>query len=228
MYGAAVVIATYNEADNIRQVLEGLRDYVVVVVDDSSPDGTGWIAREYGHVRVISRTGKLGVASAYLCGFRYALEQCKPRYVVQMDAGLTHQPGDVPLLIATARAAPDLLAIGSRFIYLLERITARTVTSLLAAWAMRFLGVPVSDATCGFRCWPAQVLAQVLERPIRARGHAWQMEMLYHAWQINGGRVGEVPIDYRLTGSSFRSWMLWEAMRTFIRLLWYNVRAGAG
>jgi len=242
MSDCAVVIATYNEAESIRQVLDGLRRYFVIVVDDNSPDGTGMIAGEYINATVLRRPAKMGVASAYLEGFRRALQPPAPRYVVQMDAGMTHDPADVPRLlesIETAHGLPEAfmvgmgnwtwdqgvglpdLVIGSRFVegpppppqgY-------RTLISLGAAWLMRRLGVRVYDATSGFRCWRASLLAEVLrDWEPNATGFGFQLEMLHRAWHLCGGRVVEEPIAYRLTNSSFRWRMVAEALRVYAGL----------
>jgi len=215
-----IVMATYNEADNIRQVLDGLGDYPVVVVDDNSPDGTGDIAASYENVTLIRRAGKMGLASAYMYGFKAALKR-RPQYVVQMDAGLTHDPANVPYLVAAAEGMLDsvgnLLVTGSRFYYPLPFLNGRTIISLMAAWIMRnLLNVPTRDATCGFRCWPATLLRPILESnnyQTRAQGHAFQIEMLYHAWQRRKTIV-EVAIEYRLTNSSLKPMELMEALQT--------------
>jgi len=213
-----IVIATYNEAGNIRQLLDGLRDYPVIVVDDNSPNGTGDIAVDYDNVMVIHRMGKMGLASAYMRAFKAALRR-RPQYVVQMDAGLTHNPDDIPYLLASAKGLRTMggaLVTGSRFYYPPPLLGARTVISLAAAWATRkLLSIPVSDATCGFRCWPATLLRSILEDigyQTVARGHAWQIEMLYHAWQCRKVVV-EVTIPYKLTNSSFRMGEVLEALR---------------
>jgi len=215
-----IVIATYNEADNIRQVLNGLSDYSVIVVDDNSPDGTGDIATGYSNVTVIHRESKMGLASAYLCGFQKALTR-QPQYIVQMDAGLTHDPTDVPHLVSLAEGLAEsregLLVTGSRFYYSSPFLSIRTVISLAATWITRnLLDVPIRDATCGFRCWPAALLKSILESnnyQTRAQGHAWQIEMLYHAWQRRKA-IAEVAIEYRLTNSSLKPAELIEALRT--------------
>ena len=219
--GVTVVIATYNEAETIRQILGGLRDYQVVLVDDSSPDGTGNIAMEYENVRVISRSGKLGIRSAYVTGFKFALANYPSDLIVQMDAGMTHDPHDVGRLVEQIDSAD--LVIGSRFVVAPHVKGIRTIISLVAAFLMSLLGVHVSDATSGFRCWRARLLSHILSNyPPEADGFAFQLEMLYHAWQVR--RVVEVPIYYRLTNSSFNWRMLVEAMRVYMRLASKMVR----
>lgn len=215
-----IVIATYNEADNIRQVLDGLCDYPVIIVDNNSPDGTGDIAAGYENVTLIRGMGKMSLASAYLCGFKTALRR-RPQYVVQMDAGLTHDPANVPYLVTVAegmlKSAGDLLVTGSRFYYPPPFLSIRTIISLTAVLVIRkLLNVPARDATCGFRCWPATLLRPILESNdyrTQAHGHAFQIEMLYHAWQRRKAIV-EVAIEYRLTNSSLKPIELVEALQT--------------
>jgi len=225
MRDVVVVIATYNEADNIRQVLDGLQEYQVVVVDDNSPDETGRIAAEYENVRVINRTGKLGIASAYLCGFQYALQHYDPKFIVQMDAGLTHNPRNVAQLIREAEVHCADLVIGSRFIIAPHLKSYRTMISLGAGWLMRRLGVWAHDATSGFRCWRSTLLSDILYRyEPKATGFAFQLEMLYRARWLTGSRQGEIiemPMHYALSNSTFKPAMLWEALRVYAGL-WRN------
>jgi dolichol-phosphate mannosyltransferase len=215
-----IVIATYKEARTIRQVLDGLREYAVILVDDNSPDGTGLIANEYMNVRVITRPQRAGVASAYVLGLREAVAPGMPAtYVVQMDAGMTHDPVDVPLLVSRAASTYADLVIGSRFLQLPRVKSYRTLLSLGAAGAMQLLGVQVYDATSGFRCWRASLLREVLsDWEPQAVGFAFQLEMLYRAWGLCHGRVVEEPVEYRLTNSSFRWEMVWEALRVYAGL----------
>lgn len=225
MNDCMVVIATYNEARTIWKLLEGLQQYAVVIVDDST-DSTALIAQSFVNTTIIKRGAKMGVASAYMRGFRRALEAPVPRYVVQMDAGMTHDPADVPRLLESMEAVqggragscPDLV-IGSRFVRPPHLLGYRTVLSVAAAWGMRGLGIPVQDATSGFRCWRASLLGKVLQdwNP-KATGFAFQLEMLYRAWDLCGGRVVEMPIAYQLTNSSFRWGMVAEALQVYAGL----------
>jgi len=212
---AVVVLATYNEADTITAVLEGLRDFSVIVVDDSSPDGTGEISRGYEHVEVLSRPSKLGIASAYLDGFRAALEK-RASYIIQMDAGMTHKPTDVSRLLAQAEVTDSDLVIGSRFLSRGYK-GYRTLISCGAAFLMRRLGVNVRDATSGFRCWRAGRLEKLDFSSVRARGFAFQLELLYQTWS-GGGKITEAPIEYQLTNSSLNAKMLAEALGIYFRL----------
>ena len=209
-----VVIATYNEADNIAELLDAL-PYSTIVIDDNSPDDTGAIARKCGAL-VVNRPAKGGIASAYFYGFLVALEKNK-HYIVQMDAGLTHKPCDVPRLIGRAKAGYDLV-IGSRFMTKVP-VNSRSTISRTAATMFSLLNIPVQDATSGFRCWNAELLAQVISKPFEAQHFAFQLETLYRAHTL-GAKITEVPIQYRLTSSSFKMLMLGEALRIYTKLLW--------
>lgn len=212
----AVVMATYNEAETIGALLDSLRAYQCIVVDDSSPDGTGDIVRTFAHATLLTRPCKLGIASAYLAGLRAALDT-DAAHIVQMDAGGTHRPDDAQSLVSVARLGEADLVIGSRFVRSVEWRGRRTAVSLGAAWLMRRLGVPVRDATSGFRCWRADFLRGLDLDAVRARGFAFQLELLYQAHRA-GGRLLEMPIPYTLTNSTFGTGMLREALVIYGRL----------
>jgi glycosyltransferase involved in cell wall biosynthesis len=211
----AVVIATYNEAESIGALLAGLRDFHCIVVDDSSPDGTGAIVRTFAHATLLTRPAKLGIASAYVAGLRAALAT-EAEWIVQMDAGGTHRPEDAEQLVQVAELFNADLVIGSRFLARGWR-GYRTAISLGAAWLMRRLGVPVHDATSGFRCWHADFLRVLDLDAVRARGFAFQLELLYQAHRA-GGSIVEMPIPYTLTTSTFNGGMVREALGVWMRL----------
>jgi len=216
--GVAVVIATYNEADTIGDILDGLTGYDVIVVDDNSPDGTADIVTSYQNAKLILRANKRGIASAYLMGLQVAwAREPEDNYIVQMDAGGTHRPTDVKRLVSAAFHSNADLAIGSRFVRPVRRQGRRTTLSLTAAWLMRRLGIDVRDATSGFRCWRRDMLTEVIGG-ITARGFAFQLETLWAAHHA-GAKIIEVPIDYKLTNSTFNGAMVREAMRVYLRLL---------
>jgi len=234
MEGVAVVIGTYNEAESIADVLDGLDGFDVILVDNWSPDGTGELAQEYCNVDVYRKAG-LCLREAYMIGLTKALESGRYRYIVQMDAGLTHDPGQVRAMVEVADWHCADLVIGSRFLHGSRnwlkrnqaRLGVRTAISLCASMLMRLLGVDLADASSGFRCWEAGALARVLEEyPIRAQGHAFQLEMVYAAYQC--GLVVERPMAYRLTNSSFRPWMLAEAVLVYARLAATELRKRMG
>jgi|LAHQ01.1.fsa_nt_gb dolichol-phosphate mannosyltransferase len=210
------VIATYNEAETIGALLEGLRECRCIVVDDSSPDGTGAIVRTFAHATLLTRPAKLGIASAVLLGLRTALAT-ETEWVVQMDAGGTHRPEDAKKMASVTRLLGADLVIGSRFTSRFDWHGRRTAISLGAAWLMRRLGLHVRDATSGFRCWRADFLRGLDLDAVRARGFAFQLELLYQAHQADGWIV-EMPIPYTLTNSTFNGGMLREALITYGRL----------
>ena len=205
-----VVTPTYNEVDNVRPLIDGLRLAVpgieVLVVDDGSPDGTAARVRaaneELGGVHLLERAGKQGLATAYVDGFRWGLEQGVDR-IVQMDADLSHAPGDVPRLLASTSD----LALGSRYVPgggtagwpLHRELLSRFGTLYARLW----LGLPQRDLTGGFKAWQADLLERVLQEPIRSDGYAFQVEMTLRAVRL-GASVQELPIIFteRIAGNS--------------------------
>jgi dolichol-phosphate mannosyltransferase len=173
----------------------------VLVVDDASPDGTGALADEMSaaepRIHVLHRKGKLGLASAYLDGFRWGL----PRgyeLLFEMDADFSHDPNHIPRFLEAIEGAD--LVLGSR--YLEGRVTVvnwpigRLLLSYFANWyARRVTGLPVGDATGGFKCFRAQVLASIPFERVESNGYAFQIEMSFRAWKM-GYRLREVPITF--------------------------------
>lgn len=226
---AVVVVATVNEYKTIEQILKR-SPYPVLLIDGESTDGTRDIAANYplSRVRYVSRP-RAGVADAYRFGFHLALNRNlygRVSYIIQMDAGGTHDPCDIKRLLDACKQPYCWLATGSRFGRRPSRVTYRTLISVGAAWLMHHLfGVKVRDATCGFRCWRRDLLRKVMvnHRPL-SKGHAFQAETLLHAWRYSQGKVREVPIDYHLGINSTFHWpMVWEGLRT-IFTLWLDNR----
>jgi dolichol-phosphate mannosyltransferase len=207
--GVWVVLPTYNEAENIeplvRAVLPRLaetgREHHVLIVDDGSPDGTGDIAdrlaAELEPVRVLHRDRKEGLGRAYLAGFRVALGE-GAELVMEMDSDFSHDPADVPRLVAAADAAD--LVLGSRYVPgggianwgLLRRMLSRGGS----AYARVVLGIPVRDLTGGFKCFRRAVLERIDLGRVHADGYGFQIELTYRAAKA-GFRVAEVPILFR-------------------------------
>lgn len=194
------VIPTYNEAANVPQLVERLRAAVpgisMLFVDDGSPDGTADLLASLstGDIRVLRRRGKQGLASAYLTGFAEALSAGAER-IVQMDADLSHDPEDVPRLLAV----DSELVLGSRFVpgggvenWPVHRLLLSRGGSLYARLLLR---LPYRDLTGGFKAWQATTLETVLRQPIRARGYVFQVEMTLLA-HLAGCSVTEVPIVF--------------------------------
>ena len=201
-----VVIPTYNEADNIDEVISRLRaavpDAEVLVVDDNSPDGTAdlveTLAERDDRVHVLRRPGKAGLGSAYRAGFAWGADGGF-EVMVEMDADLSHDPAALPTLLQGVDEGADL-AIGSRYVPggstpdwpLLRRLISRAGN----IYARLMLGIPVRDATAGFRAFRADALRRLPYQKARASGYGFQVEMAWRAHQ-SGLAITEVPISFR-------------------------------
>jgi dolichol-phosphate mannosyltransferase len=227
---ALVIVPTYNERENIERLVEAVLAAEpgadLLIVDDTSPDGTGEIADRLAilhpdRIRVLHRATKDGIGPAYLAGFRAGLERDYSTYV-SMDADFSHSPNDLPMLLEALTDAD--LAIGSRYVRGGETIGwpfYRKVISRLGGWyAQRVLSVHVSDLTSGFKAYSRPVIESLLEIGIRADGYGFQIETVYRALG-RGYRVVEVPIVFhdRTAGRSKLSRMIvLEAMFMVWRL----------
>lgn len=195
-----VVVPSYNEAENIVRLVTELRraqaEVNLILVDDGSPDGTASLARDLseGDIEVIEREGKQGLASAYTVGFQRALERGAQR-IIQMDADLSHDPKDVPRLVA---GGGDLV-LGSRYVagggtrnWPLQR---RALSRFGSLWSRVWLGLPHRDLTGGFKAWTRSALEEALSRPVSSEGYAFQVEM---TWRVHcaGYSIEEVPIVF--------------------------------
>ncbi|HKG43238.1 MAG TPA: polyprenol monophosphomannose synthase [Gaiellaceae bacterium] len=197
-----VCLPTYNERENLERMLRALegKGVSVLVIDDNSPDGTGdladRLATELDHVQVLHREHKQGLGPAYLAGFQRALAE-GAELVLEMDADFSHDPSDVPRLLAAARGAD--LVLGSRYaaggsIANWGRIR-RFVSSGGSLYARVLLGVGVRDLTGGFKCFRREVLEALDLEAIASRGYAFQIETTYRALRA-GFRVVEIPISF--------------------------------
>ena len=199
-----IVTPTYNERKNIRELVSTLfelnPDFHILVVDDSSPDGTAEIVEEFpadcANLHLLSRNEKTGLGSAYIAGFDYALER-DYEVVVQMDADMSHDPKDVPLLIEAIENAD--LAIGSRYIsginvvnWPLQRLIISYGANIYTRLVTR---LPVRDATGGFKCWRREALEAINFDGVRSQGYSFQIEMTYRAW-LKDFRITEIPIIF--------------------------------
>jgi dolichol-phosphate mannosyltransferase len=198
-----VCLPTYNERENLERMVGALADkgVSVLVIDDSSPDGTGELADRLaarnGHVEVLHRPRKEGLGPAYLAGFERALADPAVELVLEMDADFSHDPADVPRLIAAASDAD--LVLGSRYVEggsIGSWGALRRFVSAGGSWYARvLLGVPVHDLTGGFKCFHRRVLETLDLDAIDSRGYAFQIETTYRALRA-GFRVVEVPITF--------------------------------
>lgn len=203
---AWLVLPTYNEADNLKPLIAAAlanlpQDARVLVVDDRSPDGTGEIADELAgeeeRIEVLHRPRKEGLGPAYLAGFRRALAG-GAELVLEMDSDFSHDPADLPRLLAAVEDAD--LAIGSRYVAggSVENWTPlrRAISRGGSAYARLVLGIPVGDLTGGFKCFRRKVLEAIPLELVSSRGYAFQVEMTYRAAKA-GFRIVEVPICFR-------------------------------
>ncbi|HEU5224012.1 MAG TPA: polyprenol monophosphomannose synthase [Candidatus Lumbricidophila sp.] len=213
-----VVIPTYNERENLPVIVGRVRAAIpaasVMIVDDNSPDGTGRLADELAaadsQVLVKHRTGKEGLGRAYLDAFAQALD-AGFEVIVQMDADLSHQPEDLPALLAGLESGgtehPVDLVIGSRWVpggKIVNWPWHRILISRGGSWYARtMLRVPTRDATAGFRAWRASALQSLPLDAVQTKGYGFQVDMLWQAFQA-GLRVVEVPITFieRVVGTS--------------------------
>jgi dolichol-phosphate mannosyltransferase len=223
-----VVLPTYNESRNLGdigpQILAQDQRLEVLVVDDNSPDGTGRIAddlvaRHVDRVHVLHRAEKEGLGRAYLAGFRWAIERQYDR-IFEMDADFSHDPKYLLDLIAATEDAD--LAIGSRYktgVNVINWPMSRLLLSYGANIYVRWItGLPLTDATGGFKCFHRRVLERIPMERVRSNGYAFQIEMSFRAWKL-GFRLQEVPIIFvdRVAGQSKMSkkivreavWMVW-------------------
>jgi dolichol-phosphate mannosyltransferase len=203
-----VILPTYNERNNLEAIVGAIRSaldplapqHTVLVVDDSSPDGTGELADELAaadeHVQVLHRTVKEGLGQAYLAGFRSALD-ADAALICEMDADFSHDPADLPRLIAAAADAD--LVLGSRYVAgggVRDWGPGRRFISRGGClYAQLMLGLPVRDLTGGFKCFRREVLESIELETVRSRGYAFQVELTYRASR-RGFRVAEVPIIF--------------------------------
>ena len=228
MERAIVVIPTYNERENIGRLIEALRRVLpsldVLVVDDHSPDGTAELvrsmARDDTRIHLLEREGKLGLGTAYCAGFRWALERGY-HIICQMDADFSHNPEDLPRLIAALEHAD--VAIGSRYISGVNVINwpmRRLLLSYAANVYTRIVtGMPIRDATGGFKAFRAELLRRIDLSAIASNGYAFQIEMNFRAWKL-GARIEELSIIFidRTNGVSKMSrsiiyeaaWIVWK------------------
>ena len=209
-----VIIPTYNELDNIRPMIDKVfslpEKFDLLVIDDGSPDGTAEIVRERQKaypesLHLIERQGKLGLGTAYLTGFRWALEHGYD-YVFEMDCDFSHNPDDLIRLSAAAAERADLV-IGSRYVQGVNVVNWPMKRVLMSYYASAYVravtGMPVRDATAGFVCYSAKLLRAMDMDAVEMKGYGFQVEMKYTAWKL-GFRIKEVPIIFteRTQGAS--------------------------
>lgn len=212
---AVVIIPMYNEIENAAAIIEAVLElphrFDVLVVDDNSPDGTADVVKEKmkehpGRVHIIERTGKLGLGTAYIAGFKWALER-HYEYVFEMDADFSHNPKDLMELYKACSEGGMDVAVGSRYLTGVNVVNWPMGRVLMSYFASKYVravtGLKVADTTAGFCCYRRNVLETMELDKIRFKGYAFQIEMKFTASKC-GFRVGEVPIVFvnRVLGTS--------------------------
>lgn len=231
MADSLVIIPTYNERENIenilRAVLSQAHNFHVLIVDDASPDGTAdivkGIQKEYPEqLHIEERSGKQGLGTAYIHGFRWALSHGY-EFIFEMDADFSHDPNDLIRLKEACQNGADL-SIGSRYVRGVNVVNwpmSRVLLSFFASKYVRFVtGIPVHDTTAGFKCYRREVLEKIKLDKIRFVGYAFQIEMKFKAWK-HGFKIVEVPVIFtdRTAGQSKMSrGIVKEAVFGVIRL----------
>lgn len=215
MKESLIIIPTYNEIDNIeaiiRKTMSVLPVFHILIVDDGSPDGTAdtvkVLQKEFPErLFLIERQGKLGLGTAYLTGFDYALKNGY-QLIYEMDADFSHDPESLPDLRAAILEEGNDMAIGSRYVTGVNVVNwpmGRVLMSFFASKYVQFItGMPINDATAGFKCYSRRVLETIKLDKIRFVGYAFQIEMKFKAWKY-GFKIKEVPIIFtdRTRGTS--------------------------
>jgi dolichol-phosphate mannosyltransferase len=233
---ALVIVPTYNERENLPRLIPSILEQDpgidVLVVDDGSPDGTGALADEMAadeaRIHVLHRGEKMGLGTAYLDGFRWGLER-EFDVLVEMDADFSHDPEHLPKFLDAVQHYD--LVLGSRYLH--GRVTVvnwpigRLLLSFFAnVYARWVTGLPVADATGGYKCFRREVLAAIPLDRVESNGYAFQIEMSFRAWK-KGFRVGEIPImfvDRDVGESKMSKQIVREAVWRVWRLRWLALR----
>lgn len=225
---ALVIVPTYNESENIRPLVREILNkddcLELLIIDDNSPDGTAVIVEELkagnDRLHLIKRPSKMGLGSAYITGFRYALDN-NYNYIFEMDGDFSHDPSVLKIMLEEIRY--NDLVIGSRYIpggSVLNWSIKRQILSYMASIYVRFItGMPIKDPTSGFKCYRREVLQDLDLSKVMSDGYAFQVEIKYRIW-LRKYRIKEIPIIFydRVSGQSKMSkkivyeaiWMIWR------------------
>lgn len=229
-----VIIPTFKERENIEAIIKAISSLPVIfdilIIDDNSPDGTATIVKDLQNLHqnlfLIERPGKLGLGTAYIAGFKWALEKGY-KYIYEMDADFSHDPNDlIKLYKACVENGADL-AIGSRYISGVNVVNwplSRVLMSYVASIYVRMItGMKIMDTTAGFKCYKREVLEKIRLDKIKSIGYGFQIEMKFKTWKL-GSKIVEVPIIFtdrklgasKMTGGIFNE-ALWGVLRMKIR-----------
>lgn len=205
MFDSIVIIPTYNEKENIENIIKAVnkleKKFDILIIDDGSPDGTAEIVKKLQpkmpNLHLIERKGKLGLGTAYIHGFKWAIKQ-KYTYICEMDADFSHNPEDLIKLQKTVENGSDL-AIGSRYINGVAVVNwpmGRILMSYYASMYVRIItGMKIKDTTAGFKCYHRKVLQKINLDTIKFKGYAFQIEMKFRTWK-HKFKITEVPIIF--------------------------------
>jgi len=228
-----VVMPTYCEAENVAEMLRKIRaaapDVDILVVDDTSPDGTAAIVekigQELGHIELLLRPEKRGLGEAYRAGFAVGIERGYDR-LIQIDADLSHDPSAIPELLAQVDRGADM-AIGSRYVAGGAIPHWPWFRRAISRWGNRYagfvLGIKVRDATSGYRAHKSEALQKIQYSETRSKGYGFQIETVYRVWRA-GGQISEVPITFtdRARGHSKMTWGIFA--EELLLVTWWGVR----
>tara|TARA_B100001142_G_scaffold121264_1_gene123189 strand:+ start:215 stop:940 length:726 start_codon:yes stop_codon:yes gene_type:complete len=221
-----IIIPTYNERENVNAIIDAILklddNFNLLIVDDNSPDGTADIVRGLqnryqGRLHLESRKGKLGLGTAYIFGFKWALKR-DYNFIFEMDADFSHDPNDLPKLLKACSEDNVDLAIGSRYsngVNVVNWPMSRVLLSYFASKYVRLVTrMPIHDTTAGFKCYQRSVLEAIDFHKIRFTGYAFQIEMKFRSWK-QGFKLKEVPViftDRKLGESKMSSGIIREAV----------------
>ena len=234
MSDSLIIIPTYNEKENIENIIRTIfsleKEFHILIIEDNSPDGTADIVKrlqtEFAEsLFMVERKGKLGLGTAYITGFKWAIEK-KYDYIFEMDADFSHNPKDLPRLYAACHDEGADIAIGSRYVSGVNVVNwpmGRVLMSYFASKYVRIVtGIPVHDTTAGFKCYRRRVLETIDLDKIKFKGYAFQIEMKFTAYKC-GFKIKEVPVIFinrELGTSKMNSSIFGEAVFGVIRLKW--------
>ncbi len=231
-----VIIPTYKEKENIGAIIKAISSlgtsFDILIIDDNSPDGTAGIVKDlqksFKNLHLIERSGKLGLGTAYITGFKWALEK-DYSFIYEMDADFSHDPHDLVRLYKACKEDGADLAIGSRYISGVNVVNwplSRVLMSYIASIYVRVItGMKIMDTTAGFKCYKREVLENIKPDHLRSVGYGFQIEMKFTAWRL-GYKIVEIPIIFtdrklgasKMTGGIFNE-ALWGVLRMKIRSL---------
>ena len=230
-----VIIPTYNEKENVEAIIRAVMDlphgFDILIIDDGSPDGTAQIvknlqATEFAErLYLVERKGKLGLGTAYIAGFKWALAEGYD-YVFEMDADFSHDPKDLTRLYEACAVEGYDVAIGSRYVSGVNVVNWPMGRVLMSYYASKYVrlvtGVPIHDTTAGFKCYRRRVLEAIDLDAIRFKGYAFQIEMKFTAYKL-GFKIKEVPVIFvnrQLGTSKMSGGIFGEALFGVVRLRW--------